>query len=373
MEVDTAKIKVLERITIAGLQATARSEQVEVEEEEEGTGETEAVINVVLYNNEYYCIDDPLLLENKKKVKVRVITEVQSKDDLYAEYINNNIRNTLNPYQLLLLYKRMRATIRLPLEVKKILDRNLPIDDELLAMLNEHLLRIEEKNKDKPIFISLTVLDAISSILKYIEGGLQKEEILRLINDYLVDYEDKQYVQYPTAEQLVNYVKLLYEEEKEEQKREEERKRIEGLKKQKMQDVKAEVLMIDDKEEAKAKIAEFLSKQAVVVQQQQNKIQQKIPISVSASPSSVPKEEEEEEIRDIYEEEAEEAKEEVIESRDDKDENLYGGTVEIFLAFKFSIPRNDEVKQQIQKAVSRFLNELRRMGIMVEEEQSNLK
>lgn len=224
IEVETSRVKTLERITVAGLHSTGR--------------ERDIIVNAVLYNGEYYCIDDPIILEGKEKVKVRVVGEVSSEEDLYAEYISHNTRNILNPYQLLLLYRKRR--IRLPTEVQAVLERNITIRDSLLTKLNEHLLAVERKHKGKVIFISFVALDAISiAESEYVEKGLAVEEVIRCI-DELVNVSDTA-VHYPSPHAILAYLEGLFAEEKAEEEREKEREHIAELKRQLLKDAVAKL------------------------------------------------------------------------------------------------------------------------------------
>lgn len=222
MEVETEEIMRLERITVTGLQDSSDR------------------VNVVLYKGKYYCIDDPILLTRKDKVKIDIIKEVDNESDLYSEYIRNNVRNPLNPYQLLLLYKEKH--IQVPENIRTILTRNIPINNELLERLNKHLLSLEKKH-DKPIFISLTVLDAISiAEREYIEKGITVDEIIKRIDRLIVSSETA--VHYPYPKKIQAYLEGFYLEKKLEEEREEERKHVAELRQQLLKDVVARLYSI---------------------------------------------------------------------------------------------------------------------------------
>lgn len=344
-EVEVSRIKTLERITVAGLQSIGK------EDEEEVT----TVVNVILYNNEYYCVDDPLLLQGKdnkkKKVKVRVIAEAKDLNEVYDEYIRNNTRNILNPYQLLLLYKQ-RKIRNLPIEVHAVIARNLPINDDLLLMLNNQLLEIEKKYKGKPIFITITVLDAISQILQYIEKGLAKEEVLRIIDEYLKDYKEEPYVQYPTPLQLVALVEGLVIEEEEEKKIEEERRHIEELRKRKMQGSQSVVYQAeithDTIGEIKSKVTELLKEEKEEEGEKEEEKKKGISIAVSVngiSGNSVDKE--------------------VIDDVDDNARRIRRTETikNTLLMIKLSYPTR--IEDVINRIINRFINELERNGVVV--------
>lgn len=367
-EVDTTKIKTLERITVAGLQGSKRDKDKEEEDI--------VKVNVVLFNGNYYCIDDPIILEGQKKVKINLITEVSSINELYSLYIENNTRNAFNPYKLLLLYKHNKFSSSLPKKIKDILVRNQHINDELLITLNEHLLKIEEKNKGKPIFISLTVLDAISRLLEYIEK-LSREELLRIIDEYIADYEDESYIQYPTPQQLESFVQVFFLEEEEEKKKEEVRKHIEELRKQKMQGAKVEVyeFTFPEKattEEVKARLIELIEKvkgeEKITEPELEHEHESVIvttPTSTSITVDMVPT------IPATTEVGRGEGnnRKTATEPTESQTTILTPTTTTmdiILLTFKLRVPHNEEVKQQIQKAVVKFLSELKRLGVIVD-------
>lgn len=332
-EIEASKIRTLERITVSGLQCSGGEDS---KEGEEGT------INVLLYNNEYYCIDDPVILRDKEKVSIKVITEVRTEEELYEEYLRNNVRNMLNPYKLLLLYKEGKFNC-IAKKIKNVLERNITIDNELLRMLNEHLLQVEKKNRDKPIFISLSVLDAISKIEHYIEKGLAKEEIVRLIDEYINESkDDSDSIHYPTPTQIIAYTDALYAEEEEEEKREEERKHIEELKKEKNKDVET-------------KVYDF-----VIVNNNNN-----IPVIATTTTATTDTDTSFIGMRSIENDNrgltAERFREEL--SKILKEEGLTVRVIAVVL--KYPTVKKEEIEAVIDRIVRRFIHELEKHGIMV--------
>ncbi len=225
------EIITLERITVKGF--TVDKEYVEC----------------VYYDNKLYCIDDEL----KEGVDVKVVDRVDTIDEVYKRYIEANLRNTVNPYALLLLYKEKKEILsKLNGVAFEILDRNIKISNELLERLNTHLLSLEKKGK--PISITLSVLDAISIIDSiYIEEKkLPMEEILRVI-DELVDITNNA-IYYPTPIAIRSYIEALFEEVKEEEERIKER--IEENIKEKVKDVTVSLYTPNEKREVPISLGE---------------------------------------------------------------------------------------------------------------------
>lgn len=327
--VEVARIRTFERITVSGLHST-------------GKGEDSVVVNVMLCNGEYYCIDDPILLSNRDKVKVRVIGEVNDLNGLYEAYIKHNVRNTLNPYQLLFLYKEKRVMV--PTEVRLILDRNILISNDLLVKLNEQLFKIEEEYRGKPAFISFVILDAIAELEEYIEEGrLTVEELLRIVKE-LVDTasSNKEYVQYPSPLGLVSYIKEFLAEEKEEEEREEERKHVEELRRELLKDVVARLynLIIQRGERIGIAISEGKGKERGNSQ-----------VSEEVVDSN------------RLREELEKIAEEVI-AYSGEDNEITRMQI-LFLLLNHKADKLEEVEKHIQKEVRRMINRLKRYGVTV--------
>ena len=164
-EVDTAKIKVLERITVTGVLDNSID-----------------TVNVVLYNNEYYCIDDPCLLQGKDRVKVRVIAEVQSEEELWKEYVSNNVRNVLNPYAILLLHIEGKPVLSgLPEKWRNIVKRNSSLDRIVITKLNEQLIHFKNV-----VYVDFAILDVINNLLQEAKkNGVTNEKVLELLLMYI--------------------------------------------------------------------------------------------------------------------------------------------------------------------------------------------
>lgn len=242
-EIEATSIIILERITVTGYQQPRQGEGGEKGREKDYE---DHVINVVLYNNRYYCIDDPILLKEKEgKVKVRVITEVKNEEELYREYIRNNSRNTLNPYALLLLVKEKNIiTDLLPTPLSKVLTIDIP--EEVLSRLNEHLLELEEEESKYSKIISIE-LDILLAVKELLEEGYTVEEIIELVE--LGIFENDLILKYPTSMALLMLAESLTtkEEKKEERERKkEEKERKEKELKEKFKDISASIEEIEE-------------------------------------------------------------------------------------------------------------------------------
>ncbi|GIU71946.1 MAG: hypothetical protein KatS3mg003_1425 [Candidatus Nitrosocaldaceae archaeon] len=128
-------MKTLERITLRGFQ-------------------DKDIVNAVKYNNELYCIDDPLLLEKARDY--RIIAEVDNEKELWKCYIENNIRNCLDPFKLLLLYKEGVITEDiLPEGIYDILEYAKDIDNSILEELEQYVRELEI---NRPVLLHITIL-----------------------------------------------------------------------------------------------------------------------------------------------------------------------------------------------------------------------
>lgn len=212
-EIDTSVIRTLERITVTGIQQSD-------------------TINVIVYNNEYYCIDDPILLKDKDKVKIRVVARVEEEEDLYREYVRNNIRNPLNPFAIMLLYLKGNKLVQaLPEEIIEILEKNKDIHIAVIEKLNQQLLRL-----NKPIVsIDIKVLETINKIIKKAEQyNIEKEKLVDKLIEYIeiwITAEKGELYSYPDPVVLANVWDLLLEDIKKEEKgkeKEEEEEEIKG-------------------------------------------------------------------------------------------------------------------------------------------------
>ncbi|MEM4318078.1 MAG: hypothetical protein QXO37_09580 [Candidatus Nitrosocaldaceae archaeon] len=221
MIIEVDKIKRLEEITVHSIQQAD-------------------VVNLVLYNNEYYCVDD-IHIEGTK-VKARVIVEVNSIEELYEEYVRNNLKNPLNPYNLLLLYKQNHQLIKaLPRLFISILEQNKDIDQVILEKLNEQLKR------SKVLYVDISILNSISNFLRL--KVWTKKEIEEIIESLIVEIKSfmesqkgSDYVVYPDAIILSHlFGEILSRRKKHEEEKEEEK--VKKIREEELKDVR---LVIDD-------------------------------------------------------------------------------------------------------------------------------
>lgn len=202
MEVEANKIKTLERLTVNWFE-----QQTDI-------------INVVLYNGEYYCIDDPILLEGKKegedKVKIRIVAEVNSEEELYKEYFRNIVKAPLNPYAVFLLYKRENIT-RIPKEYMFFIEKNKDLPLQIVESLNEQLIHFKLITAIEP-----AVLSSISRLLEEAaKYGMDTERLLKEILTYVEAYVESSNT-YPDAVTLYSAIMYLILEEYRKRRKEEE-------------------------------------------------------------------------------------------------------------------------------------------------------
>lgn len=188
------------------------------------------IINTVLYRGEYYCIDDPVLLEGKERVRIRVITEVSSEEDLYREYVRNNLRNPINPYALFILFmeKSILASV-LPEEIKKIFTRNSDLDVTIVRKLNEQLLHF---TKHRITAVDITVLNTIKTLLEIAKKeGITEEKALEIILGFIETWilsTKGEYAAYPDSKVLHAGVVALFMEKRKEKRRSSSKEEEEG-------------------------------------------------------------------------------------------------------------------------------------------------
>ncbi|MEM0029412.1 MAG: hypothetical protein QXN32_00630 [Candidatus Nitrosocaldus sp.] len=200
MEVEANKIKTLERLTVNWFE-----QQTDI-------------INVVLYNGEYYCIDDPVLLDKHTagKVKIRVIAEVNSEEELYKEYFRNIVKAPLNPYAVFLLYKRENIT-RIPKEYMFFIEKNKDLPLQIVESLNEQLIHFKLITAIEP-----AVLSSISRLLEEAaKYNMDTERLLKEILTYVEAYVESSSA-YPDAVTLYSAIMYLILEEYRKRRKEEE-------------------------------------------------------------------------------------------------------------------------------------------------------
>ncbi|GIU72416.1 MAG: hypothetical protein KatS3mg003_1895 [Candidatus Nitrosocaldaceae archaeon] len=222
-------IKALDRITVRGYEDKDR-------------------VNVVKYNNELYCIDDPLLLDKVKDY--RVIAEVNNQKELWKHYIENNIRNCLDPFKILLLYKEGVITEDiLPNNIRKLLEDCIEIDNSILEGL-ERYIRELEANTNKPILLHITILIGIRDAIK----RLQDNSIDININDIVHDLTNTEgdTIHLPNAKAIKVLVEKLVEDKEEREDRdnwEAYKQRRDSYIAKEMEGSKASIAVIEENKE----------------------------------------------------------------------------------------------------------------------------
>jgi|GEM_PF-2086841 len=198
--IEKDKIKVLERITLNGF------------------ANDSSVVKVVGYNGDYYCIDDPVLLKNDN-VKIVYVGAVNSKEELLKMYINNIVKNDINPFRLALLKDDPSVYKALPPTLAAFLDAN-SIDREVLLQLDKYVRYLEARSNNSIISIRIEILKSIKESLKLLEKareeGIGVPSIIKLINDIITINDN--IICFPTTG-LVRHVKNLIESRRKEVKK----------------------------------------------------------------------------------------------------------------------------------------------------------
>ncbi|MEM1971217.1 MAG: hypothetical protein QXM92_01990 [Candidatus Anstonellales archaeon] len=201
MEVEANKIKTLERLTVNWFE-----QQTDI-------------INVVLYNGEYYCIDDPVLLDKHTadKVKIRVIAEVNSEEELYKEYFRNIVRAPLNPYAIFLLAYKKGYITGIPKEYLSFIEKNKDLPLQIVESLNEQLIHFKLITAIEPAVLS-SIRRLLEEAAKY---GMDTERLLKEILTYVEAYVESSSA-YPDAVTLYSAIMYLILEEYRKRRKEEE-------------------------------------------------------------------------------------------------------------------------------------------------------
>ena len=144
-------------------------------------------IHLCCYDNTYYLLEhfnavkEKLLpLDNgyytvKEGIEVKVIN-AKNKEDLLSRYIDRFLVDSINPFKVLLLYKRYQCQLNVNPKLKEILERNKDIPEHILQEQSELLEYLEMKRPNARIVIDASILDAITEILRLLK---EKEELLQ--------------------------------------------------------------------------------------------------------------------------------------------------------------------------------------------------
>jgi hypothetical protein len=179
------RFKILERITTQGFKKDIK----------------DIMLAYCKEDKEYYLLEDPIIAKGFIKVdnehyecdiKYRVI-EFDTKEEIYKYYISSFARNCLNPFKLLMLY---RKGIKSDIEAINYLLSSITIPDDIVNVFNEELDKIEKNNPSKRIIIDIEILKGLDKIYKlYIENkslfDKLKVQLLDLFNDCINQENDK--------------------------------------------------------------------------------------------------------------------------------------------------------------------------------------
>jgi len=213
------KFRILDRITVTNFVEKVK----------------EARIGKVNYD-EYYLLDDPSLHELKelgdgyytfsKDTPYRVYYFTDMKE-LYSEYINQQLGNSLNVFKVLLHYKQSKLSAeRLNERLRRILDIHKYIPDDVLTDLSDMLEELSVKYHNQRIVVDPSILEVVKYYLEMIKANpilvkvSVREFLLRV--KYL---SEKDRIEFPIASDLIAEIEALIDMlKKEEKKREKESK-----------------------------------------------------------------------------------------------------------------------------------------------------
>jgi hypothetical protein len=202
-------IKALDRITLRGFQE-------------------KDIVNVVEHNGSLYCIDDPLLLEKAKGYNI--VAKVNNEKELWKYYLDNNIRNCLDPFKLLMLYKRSIITKEmLPEKIVVILEASKEIEDNILDEFEEY---VREQEKNRSILLHITILLAIKEAVEKLKTNNLATSIKDLVHDLTNTYSSITHI--PNPKGLLSYIEQIIVSKEEE----EERREWEEYKERKEEEIK---------------------------------------------------------------------------------------------------------------------------------------
>jgi hypothetical protein len=213
------KFRILDRITVTNFVEKVK----------------EAKIGKVNYD-EYYLLDDPSVHELKelgdgyytfsKDIPYRVYDFADIKE-LYSEYVNQQLGNSLNVFKVLLHYKQGKLSIeRLNERLRRIFDTHKDIPDDILADLSNMLEELSVKYHNQRIVVDPSILEVVKYYLEMMKANpilvkvSVREFLLRV--KYL---DEKDRVEFPIASDLIAEIEALIDMlKKEEKKKEKESK-----------------------------------------------------------------------------------------------------------------------------------------------------
>jgi hypothetical protein len=196
-------------------------------------------------DDEYYLLDDPSVHELKelqdgyytfsKDIPYRVYDFTDIKE-LYSEYINQQLGNSLNIFKVLLHYKQSKLSAeRLNERLRRILDIHKDIPDDVLTDLSNMLEELSVKYHNQRIVVDPSILEVVKYYLEMMKANpiLAKVSVREFLSK--VKYlSEKDRVEFPIASDLMAEIEALIDMlEKEEKKKEKESKGDEGKEKTK--------------------------------------------------------------------------------------------------------------------------------------------
>jgi hypothetical protein len=192
-------------------------------------------------DDEYYLLDDPSVYELKelgdgyytfsKDIPYRVYDFADIKE-LYSEYVNQQLGNSLNVFKVLLHYKEGKlSTERLNERLRRILDTHKDIPDDILADLSNMLEELSVKYHDQRIVVDPSILEAVKYYLEMMKANPTLAKVS--VREFLLKvkyYTEKDRVEFPIASDLIAEIEALIDMLKKEEK--EKEKKREGEKKE---------------------------------------------------------------------------------------------------------------------------------------------
>jgi len=151
-------------------------------------------IRVASYGNECYLLEHHEAVKDKlmelgdgyytvkKGVSINVV-RVENEDELLSAYINSFLTANLNPFKVLLLYKKHKLSVEPRLQ--HILEQNRNIPDNILSELSEQLEQLESRKLNARVVIDVSILEAVREILRLFEEYREVLEKAELYKDRL--------------------------------------------------------------------------------------------------------------------------------------------------------------------------------------------
>jgi len=151
-------------------------------------------IRVASYGNEYYLLEHYEAVKDKlielgdgyytvkEGISINVV-RVENEDELLSAYINSFLTANLNPFKVLLLYKKHKLSVEPRLQ--HILEQNKDIPDNILTELSEQLEQLESRKLNARVVIDVSILEAVRETLRLFEEYREVLEKAELYKDRL--------------------------------------------------------------------------------------------------------------------------------------------------------------------------------------------